>query len=192
MVYNVSIEICLKGRRSHEYKTDCPDAGGEHVGIGRGGGCSHKQRPARWLTSRGTQRSHVRHVSRLGRRTHRTNRLYARRAHRGNNNYAYGTHRGLRHGRRNNHGYVYNRVNWPTTGYNRYANHSRFVPNTSGTTVRGNTITVPATVTLPRSGLAIDGLRASRVTGRSARGRPASFPEHLDFKTSAAQSSAAG
>jgi len=110
------------------------------TGGGRHGGSHHVARSA----------GHVRHVSRLGRRTHRTHRVYAHRPHRGNN-FAYGTHRGLRHGRRINHGYVYNRVNWPTTGYNRYVNHSRFVPNTSTTTVRGNTITVPATVTLPRS-----------------------------------------
>jgi hypothetical protein len=109
--------------------------------AGRHGGSHHVARSA----------SHVRHAGHVRRRAHRTHRVYAARPHRGNH-YAYGAHRGLRHGRRLNHGYVYNRVIWPNVGYNRYVNRSRLIPNTSTTTLRGNnTITVPATVTLPRS-----------------------------------------
>jgi hypothetical protein len=109
------------------------------TGGGRHGGSHHVARSA----------GHVRHVSRLGRRTHRTHRFYAQRPHRGYN-YAYGSHRGFRHARRYNHGYVYNQANWPSMGYNRYAIRSRLNPNTRAIAGRSNTITVPATVTLPR------------------------------------------
>jgi hypothetical protein len=94
---------------------------------------------------------HVRHagrVGRLGRRGHRTHRVYAAHPHRGTP-YVARTHRVYRHPRRFNHSYVYNRGVWPNTGYNRYVHRTGVIP--SATTLRNNTITVPATVTLPRS-----------------------------------------
>src|SRR5580658_1335716 len=95
---------------------------------------------------------HVRHAHRLARRAHRTHRVYVHRLNRGINQ-AYATHRGHRHVRRYNHSYVYqptylNRglamANWR---YNR-SNLGRYRTSRVG---GSNSITVPATITLPRS-----------------------------------------